>query len=140
MSEFLEAFDTGIEAAHHAEKNKAEIAAMFKTLDADVSTKTDGKINIIRGERNQEKRPNTTRFILAPEYMLVYAIIAKNSETTKERIIAEYKEDDKGYPIKIIWGNQEVRCWDKASLTKTLKQVLAAPTTGKAFLSLLNES
>ncbi len=139
MSVFSEAYQIGLNAAQTAAENIKEIDAVFNDLSAEVSASSGHKIIITRGKKSKREPLASNRFLSIDMPVPYKAIIAKNTETDKEIPIAEYEIDKKGYPITIAWADREENCWSKDDLTETLKDVLADPTTGRAFIQLLSQ-
>jgi hypothetical protein len=133
-------FNTGIDAAKIAEKNKIEIDDVFTHLNQQLNAVTGGKIEIKRTQfREIEKNPALNAlatWFASPTYWALGAVNQLHKVEAKE--LAKWSQDRAGYPCKIKVGKDEFVCENKSALEQALAYVLQDPVVGEILFTLMN--
>jgi len=147
MVDFITSFKKGLDAAIIASDNRKEIDLVFKELDEQIKTATNGKVNIYiktslgtvlsnmaksisigMGQGTQDYRPTPDK------------IVAKNPtiQNLNEKVLADIKISSSGYPCTITIAGYQHICEDKESLEQTLILLLEDPMIGAVLNDLVN--
>lgn len=142
MKDFKDSLLAGIAAARKAEDNKNEIRSVFSSLDEQIKDISDNKARFGR-VRLYRKNDNAIAqaFITMAQQM---SMANKREEYTALSIfdgegkngieIAEWSEDDSGYPCSIRYNGEKVFCSGKQELEYALSNLLMEVKTGEAIL------
>jgi hypothetical protein len=142
MTDFRQALRTGLEAAERADFARQEIDNVFRELNEQVMSVSGGKLLI---ERKLMKPPprtplgNLAETFLGPRKRRHFAIVASNptiSEGT-EQPIADWSQDDAGYPCSVAWSGREHICEDRESLSNSLEELLKDPGVAHTLSKLM---
>jgi len=145
MVDFITAFNTGLDAAQIAEKNKREINSVFDELNQQLAEVTDGRVNIQIRNRLKEAPPENMAERMAPlflrksiEYRAICAINPLSPQSPPPvKEIATWSQDRTGYPCKISFGIKEHYCEDKVALENALALMLQDPIVGENLAKLM---
>jgi len=142
MTDFIDAFKGGLDAAKAADRARKEIDEVFSDLDRQIIEVSEGKLSIERREYYVTKSSwEALRFSFPPKSKETYwAIVAKNPtiKKTPYKELAKWQEDPVGYPCKLIWAKQEQICEDRAALEICLADLLRDPIVGERLYVLMN--
>jgi len=142
MSKFGDAFQRGQEAYQSAERAKAEIQDVFRTLSADIEQQTHGLVStsVMRFTHPGKifgpavMGPGlTTMMPLANTYDALVAV-AKDERPVE---LCTVKGGPYGYPVTLTFPGHSVAAHDRESLEEALVGVLAHPeVAGKLKLAM----
>lgn len=142
MANYIDSLNKGLSAARDAERNKAEIDAIFKELNEQLAIATGGKIAI---ERLQFDDPGlsvsgalSSLFGRPKHWALAAVFLPSNTVVPVE--IARWEQDNTGFPCRITLGKNNYSCEDKAGLEALLEVLLADPTVGEVLHGYMNRS
>ena len=141
MADFKSSFEKGIAAHAAGEQAKAEIWSVLDDVSHQIREATSDRITVTR-EVLTRRADNSA--ILGPFQPLVNysALVArladkqKSSETKEE--LCEFQISPYGYPVTLIYGSQEIKCYDRQGLEIGLMRLLEHPDTGGQLRRLLN--
>ncbi|MGF6518638.1 hypothetical protein ABH912_006104 [Pseudomonas sp. BT76 TE3572] len=138
---FENSFKKGLEAAEAATKVNMEIDLIFKDLDDQIKSASDGKISIVF-KRKRDSLGALAGFISnsfqEPMKFKTYIVAVNEAAGGKEEDLAVFERASHGYPCHLSYGDQAIYCNDKAALEKQLSTMLANVNIGKQLTRLLN--
>ena len=124
MVDFTKHLNIGLEAAKTAEDNRSEINAVFKELNEQLLSATEGKVRIQRMEF-REGLKFTKNF--QPVTYLALAVCSTLPGVSPTEI-AKWKMARSGYPCEIeLAGNGKWYCEDRKGLETALGALLQDP-------------
>ncbi|HEM8561174.1 TPA: hypothetical protein U2Q33_000947 [Citrobacter farmeri] len=146
MKDFKDSLLAGIAAAQKAENNRNEIRSIFSSVDEQIKDISDNKASLGRTRlyRKDESYANQAFIALAQQLNFgnkreEYTAIAIFDVEGKNGIeIAEWSEDDSGYPCSIRYSGEKVFCSNKQELEQALSNLLMEVKTGEAILKQIN--
>lgn len=140
-SNFESSFKKGLEAAEAASKVNTEIDSVFKELNDQILSASDGRISI----ELQRKRDNMAALtsLLTDGFqdaakLKTYIIAINEAAGSKEEQLAQFERASAGYPCRLNYEDQGIYCNDKIALEKQLSAMLANVNIGKQLTRLLN--
>ena len=138
MIDFTKSFDTGLNAAEKAQRNKTEINQVFEHLNIQLAKHTSGKVKISISKHR--KMEDVLKFSLFGPKNYYYSITATNPiiGPVSAKELANWEESRAGYPCKINLFSDEIYCEDKLALEQGLSQMLEDPTIGDILYSIIN--
>ncbi len=152
MTLFKEALKEGIEAAEQASIALKEVEEVFRQLDEEVMSESEGRLSIRKGRKTADdpapdlvsmsdrlSQPiglDAWRFKPKERY---WAILASNPivPDAKDRVLAIWSQDSAGYPCTVRWGGREHICEDKEALETCLADLLRDPLVGNTLARLM---
>lgn len=141
MTDFIDAFKGGLDAAEAADRARLEIDEVFSDLDRQIRKGSDGKLSIKKSKFEIMKPSGgVLRLALSPETKETYwAITAVNPtiEESHESELARWQMDRRGYPCKLSWSQHEYICVDRAALESCLADLLKDPIIGEYLYVLM---
>lgn len=141
MTNFIDAFKDGLNAAEVADLARRDIDDVFSNLDKQIRKGSNGKLSIEKSEYEVPSISWTKIFPIPPKPKETYwAIVAKNPtiEQSYETELARWQMDRRGYPCKLIWTQQEQVCEDRTALENCLAELLRDPIIGERLYALMN--
>lgn len=133
MAKYIDSLNKGLSAAKDAERNRAEIAAVFRELNEQLNIATDGKVAIELLKLNKPsalKNMGLASFFDQDKYWALAAVFLP-SNTVAPAEIAKWEQDNSGYPCRVIFGADKYYCDDKAALEAVLETLLADAAVGE---------
>ncbi|EPJ8279411.1 TPA: hypothetical protein N2N62_002585 [Citrobacter freundii] len=146
MKDFKDSLLAGIAAAKKAEDNRNEIRSVFSSVDEQIKDISDNKASFGR-TRLYRRNDNAVAqaFITMAQQMSMAskreeytALCIFDSEGKNGIEIAEWSEDDSGYPCSIRYSGEKVFCSGKQELEYALSNLLMEVKTGEAILIQIN--
>ncbi|EPA3164450.1 hypothetical protein ACQ26G_001561 [Yersinia enterocolitica] len=139
MKDYKESLMAGIKAAKEAAKNKEEIKMVLKGVADQVEAISENKATFGLGKFTK-KTKNVNAFGVIIDLMNTpiekYEALAIWDRDGKDGIeIAEWSEDEFGYPCMVKFSGQKLFCSDKAELENSLAELLKGVKTGEAILA-----
>ena len=140
MKDFLPSFQKGITAAQNAEKNRDEIDSVFSALNEQLAAATEGKVGISRKkyEHPIDFTKNTLLQMLERKTYWALVVDFIPNATVPPIQIARWDQSFTGFPCRVVFGNREYSCEDKAGLEGVLELLLADPEVGNELLKFMN--
>ncbi|HIE8649817.1 TPA: hypothetical protein ACXPX2_003422 [Klebsiella variicola subsp. variicola] len=144
MKDFKGSLLAGIAAAKKAEDNKREIRSVFSNLSEQVKEISDNKARFgcATFYRKHENSTAQAFFSLAQQLsggaQKYQGLGIFDSEGKNGIEIAEWSEDDSGYPCSIRYSGEKVFCSNKQELELALSELLKEVKTGEAILEQIN--
>lgn len=143
MRDFKDSLLAGIAAARVAENNRSEINSVLDNLNRQVNEISQNKAIFARGRfvRRQESNAAQAFVNLAQQLTMNHAsktyegLGIYDSEGKNGIVIAEWTEDDSGYPCIVSCGGEKLVCSNKTELENALSYVLREVKTGEAILA-----
>ncbi|EMN3920343.1 hypothetical protein ACX3OY_06580 [Citrobacter farmeri] len=143
MRDFKDSLLAGIAAARVAENNRSEINSVLDNLNRQVKEISQNKAIFSRGRfvRRQESNAAQAFVNLAQQLAMSHAsktyegLGIYDSEGKNGIVIAEWTEDDSGYPCIVSCGGEKLVCSNKTELENALSYVLREVKTGEAILT-----
>ncbi|MEX1200426.1 MAG: hypothetical protein WEB02_06525 [Methylophaga sp.] len=149
MSNFKDAFQSGIKEAKIAQSNIKEITSIFDDFNIDIHDASNKVIDLeIRQQYDSQQDSPFNRGIasLVRDFTNIgryyEAIMASNSikDNVEPIELCEWKIGVKGYPVKLSYEGLSESCEDKVSLISALEDLLRHPATGRKLNSLIEKS
>lgn len=148
MTDFREAFQTGLEAYEKAESARTEIFQVFDELARQVHEASNGRIRIERKDQlglqqiatrmieGLTAAPSLPSNRPPPTYEALIATIPNQRQGAK---LCDYELSQQGYPVTLVYNKNQmrVRCHDRESLEVALQSLLKHPSTGGKLRTLL---
>lgn len=142
MKDFKSSLLAGIAAAKKAEDNRSEISSVFANLNEQVKEVSENKAVFSRGTFIRRTENNAAQVFLniAQQFTMNNAdktykgLGIYDNEGKNGIVIAEWSEDDSGYPCIISCGGEKLICSNKTELENALSFVLREVKTGEAIL------
>ena len=154
MTLFGEALKIGMAAAEEASLARKEVDEVFRELDQQVMSASEGRLSIRRCLKTVDpstwgSRSKAERLLEQIDDALTYppkprekywAIVASNPAEADgvEREIAIWSQDRTGYPCFVFWAGRERICQDRESLENCLEDLLKHPDVGHTLARLMN--
>lgn len=141
MTDFIDAFKDGLDAAEVAGRARREIDDVFSNLDSQIRKGSDGKLSIARIEFVVVKSSWESILTFPPKPKETYWAIAATNPTIKKSHkseLARWQMDQRGYPCKLSWSQQEYACEDRAALENCLAELLRDSIVGERLYALMN--
>lgn len=138
MADYLISLRHGLEAADRTAKEKKEISDIFKELNQQLNTGTQGRLAIgIHEFRGSGEKKSTASAALGSA-VLGFLDLATHTglglSHKLERLpvakLAVWRQETAGYPCDVIFGSAKYSCGDRAALERALKILLADPSVG----------
>jgi len=135
MAKYIDSLNKGLSAAKDAERNREEIAAIFRELNEQLAIATDGKVAI---ERIEFREPSVLpglglASIFDRKKYWALAVVFLPSKTVAPAEIARWEQDNSGYPCRVMFGVDKYYCDDKAGLEGVLETLLADAAVGEVL-------
>jgi hypothetical protein len=147
MIDFIAAYEKGLNAAEIADKNQREIDSVFDELNKQLAAATDGKIKIVRSDKNpfSKTMKDLNKILFIDDIHKEFPsrdqrLFAFNTLNKAVEVLAFWSQDRNGYPCKISYGNKEHYCEDKGALEEALASLLQDPIVGAALYKLTQGS
>ncbi len=140
MSSYIDAFEKGQEASRKAVIAKKEIKEILEELKKQLLTATEGKLEIfIKPQRESIQGNSLIDMIQNRNFRDYLAIVARNPKSDSNNIkeLAEWNQENTGYPCKIEWGKEEYTCHDRKSLESCLTLLLQDPGVAEKLHQLI---
>ncbi|MEN9865566.1 MAG: hypothetical protein RL748_1156, partial [Pseudomonadota bacterium] len=115
MVDFVKFLQIGINAAGIAEKNKNEIAGVFKELNRQLNDGLGGQIQIMANSLDSEANQIMSSIFTLLGKDAIFAFNPQKSEKNPEKL-ARWRMNANGYPCHIILQDQEISCEDRQAL------------------------
>lgn len=146
MTSFTSAIKAGIESANIARAKKKEIQNLFDTLSSDVEEAFDGVICLELKPRFEAANANPFGIGAAVQQMLgakgrhYTGIMAVHSSTEAEVELGEWKVNDDGYPVTLVYSGTTCVCETKEELFEALSNFISATSTAEKLKQLSEET
>lgn len=146
MKDYKDSLLAGIAAAKKAEDNRKEISSILANLNAQIKEISDGKATFGRAtfQRRLENKAAQAFVSLAQQLTLgrnteeYEGLGIFNSEGKNGIEIAEWSEDDSGYPCSIRYSGEKTFCSNKQELENALSILLREVKAGEAIIEQIN--
>ncbi|GHA34937.1 hypothetical protein GCM10007989_33550 [Devosia pacifica] len=140
MTNFLEGLRAGLAAHNEVDAEKREIAQIISDLNQQVLMVSDGKVTAVVLEVTQT-RSVAEMFgrdgkILPARRVFEALCFKQAAEPYDYRILAEWIEEDGGYPVTVSFDERRIICHDRPSLEQTILQLVQTATSGRALAEL----
>lgn len=140
MSNYIDAYKKGLQAAEEADQARKEIDEVFVELSNQIGEASAGMICIKRREKSVPRGylEQMTRVAAGLTQEKYWAIVAYNpkAETPPEKELAKWDQDPRGYPCRIVWGDTKYFCEDREALETNLAKLISDPITGETLYAL----
>lgn len=132
MSIFLDSLKKGLDSAMSSRNEQAEIDQVIEDLSKQMLSISDNLVSIgIRSySRINPKSQNKglSAFFMPEKYRALSVLWEAETPNTKE--IAEWTQDEEGYPVKILWKNVIHTCNNRQALELVLMKIVADASFG----------
>jgi hypothetical protein len=145
MVDFKKALQAGLKAHENAEAARVEIGAVVKDLSSQVQDATGGDVGVELAQSTRQKVRYLTNALAVLSgndkevtNVAYTALFARRLHAPEARLeLAEIEIDPAGYPVWVAAPNVGDHSYDRASLERTLAQLLEHPDTGGKIQRLL---
>lgn len=135
MTDFTKSFNAGMQAATQAESNRAEVDDVFKELNEQIGSLTDGKVQFSIRTFDEKINPLTNIFTDRKQYT---AIAAHNPKAATEWVeLALWEQDVYGYPCKVHLGRETKYCEDKEAVSNAIRALISEVGVAKKIRNLM---
>ncbi|WP_199637212.1 hypothetical protein JEM67_10365 [Serratia sp. PAMC26656] len=146
MKDYKASLLAGIAAAKKAADNKKEVHEVINTLSSQVMEISDSKATFgIVSLNRRPKNDGAAAIIGLAHFMALqkgeeyFALCVFDEKNTNGIEIAEWLQDDAGYPCTIKYNGQQFFCSNKTELENSLAQLLKEVKTGEAILKQISK-
>ena len=126
----------GLEAAQEAFDAQKEIETIFEDLNKALSA-YNIRISIV--ERTEKTINEYLATLNNPFAQKKYKKYIAASKENKERTLAIWTQDSKGYPCTLSYDNNTYSCHNKEALEKNLASMMANTIVGEKIFHLIND-
>lgn len=124
MTDFVKAYQTGLEAAEAANKNQEEIDSVFNDLNIQLRKVFDKEINI-------HVKPCIEKTFDFQK--MRDKIVAENPKRGEVIELSVWDQDPCGFPCTITYSNHSKSCENKEALEIALAEMLSDPNIAQSI-------
>lgn len=141
MKDYKNAVLAGIEAAKQAADNKSEIQSVISELNSQIKEVSENKATLgIRSLYRQTESSALNAFLSISQRLVpqksdkYFAICISDNDGNGGIEVAEWLQEDSGYPCTIKYSGQKFFCSDKKDLEESLAKLLQEVKVGEAII------
>lgn len=127
MTDFVKAWQTGLEAANVAKLHQEDIDSVFNDLNTQLRQVIERDVEILVKPRVE--KTIETQFLRDK-------VIVENRRSGEVTELALWEQGRYGFPCTITYGNRHASCEDKAALEKALAEMLRDPNIAQAIYNI----
>lgn len=136
---FADAYRKGMEVARHAAACRKEIKDVFKLLDDQISTASNGRLGVKRVQLHERPAGLAigelfSNLLNLKKYEAI-AVTRHDVSGFSPREIARWTQTPAGYPCRIVAEGMDSQCEDREALENELVTLLSSVAAGEAFLA-----
>lgn len=134
MSDFNLSIQQGIAAAKIAIENRNQVKSIFEEINSAISTESNGNARLEIVDSIQAMDGIEYLKGILDKKSSGQFLVIRNTKTKSFKKIAEWRQNESGYPCSIIRGTRHTSCADADSLRLELSDLLTSPIVGEAIL------
>jgi hypothetical protein len=145
MADYLTSFRAGLDAYNDAVRARKEIAEVFEEFARAVHDASSGHV-VVEQQRAgrttvqvmRDAQKTVDPYPLEPQPEEIFVLTATGHDEQQPAYLCHYSLGERGYPVKLVYGREIVRCHDREGLEKGLQDLLEYPETGGKLRRLMD--